>query len=69
MTSSCDPGKRQLHGTGAGERLDGMMNGTGLTPGSIAKSGAVGGGRFMATETGINNDLMEVGGGGLRKVT
>ena len=38
------------------------MNGTGLTLGSITGSEASRGGRFMGVETGVNNELAEVGG-------
>ena len=41
---------------GAGKGVGGMVNGTGLTSGSIARSGACG------TETHINNEFVGVGG-------
>ena len=43
------------------------MNGAGLTPGSVAGSGAGGGGRIMGAEAGVHHKLAELGG--LRKVT
>ena len=46
-------------GTGAGVRVDGMVNGTGLIPGPIAGSGASGNGRIMRAETGVNNELVQ----------
>ena len=49
---------------GAGEGVGGMMNGTGLISGSIAKSEAGGGGRSGEVEPHINNELVEIGGGG-----
>ena len=48
--------------TGAGERVDGMVNGTNLTLRPIEGSGASGGGRIMGVETGVNNELVEVAG-------
>ena len=48
--------------TRAGEGVGGVVNGAGLTPGSIARSGASGGGSTMGTETGVNNELAKVGG-------
>ena len=36
------------------------MNGAGLTPGSVAWSGAGGGGRIMGAEAGVHNKLAEV---------
>ena len=47
---------------GAGEGVDGMVNGTGLTSRSIARSGACGGGRSVGAETHINNEVAELGG-------
>ena len=49
-------------GTGAGEGVGGVVNGAGFTPGSIARSGACGGGSTMGTETGVNNELAKVRG-------
>ena len=46
----------------AGERVGGMVNGTGFTLRSIARSRACGGGRSVGTETCIDNELVEVGG-------
>ena len=37
------------------------MNGAGLTPGSVAESGAGGGGRIMGAEAGVHHKLAEVG--------
>ena len=37
------------------------MNGAGLTPGSVAGSGAIGGGRIMGAESGVHHKLAEVG--------
>ena len=48
-------------GTGAGERIDGRMNGTHLTSGSIAWSGASGG-TIMGVEAGVQNELVEIQG-------
>ena len=39
-----------------------MVNGTGLTSGSIARSGACGGGSSEGAETRVGNELAEVGG-------
>ena len=36
------------------------MNGAGLTPGSVARSGASGGGRIMGAEAGVHNKLAEI---------
>ena len=36
------------------------MNGAGLTPGSVAGSGASGGGRIMGAEAGVHHKLAEV---------
>ena len=38
------------------------MNGAGLTSGSIARSGASGGGSTVGTETGVDNELAKVRG-------
>ena len=38
------------------------MNGVGLTTGSVAGSGAGGGGRIMGVEAGVHNKLVEVWG-------
>ena len=38
------------------------MNGAGLTLGSVAGSGASGGGRIMGAEAGVHNKLAEVRG-------
>ena len=43
------------------------MNGAGLTPGSVAGSGASGGDRIMGVEAGVHHKLARLGG--LRKVT
>ena len=37
------------------------MNGAGLTLGSVAESGAGGGGRIMGAEAGVHHKLEEVG--------
>ena len=37
------------------------MNGAGLTPGSVAGSGAGGGGRITGAEAGVHHKLAEVG--------
>ena len=47
---------------GAGEGVGGMVNGAGLTSGSIARSGASGGGSTVRTETGVDNELAKVRG-------
>ena len=47
---------------GAGEGVDGMVNGTSFTSGSMAGSGACWGGRSVGAETRIDNLLTEVGG-------
>ena len=54
-------------GAGAGERVCGMVNGTGLASGSIAGPEACGVGRPVGVETCVYNELTEVGG--LLKVT
>ena len=46
---------------GAGERVDGMADGASLALGSIAGSGASGGGRIMGMELSVHNELVEVG--------
>ena len=43
-----------------------MVNGTNLTPRSIAGSGAGGGGRIMGDDNGVKTELVEVWG--LQKV-
>ena len=48
--------------TRAGEGVGGMVNGAGLTSGSIAGSGASGGGSTEGTETGVDNELTKVRG-------
>ena len=48
-------------GTGTGERVHGMGNGTYFTQGPFAGPGASGGGRIMGVEIGVNNELMDVG--------
>ena len=47
--------------TRAGEGVGGVVNGAGLTSGSIARSGASGGGSIVGTETGVN-ELAKVRG-------
>ena len=42
--------------------VGGMVNGTGITSRSIARSGACGGGSSVGAESYVNNDLAEVGG-------
>ena len=51
---------------GADEGVGRMVNGTGLTVGSIARLGACGGGSSVGAETRVNNEL-EVAG--FQKVT
>ena len=46
---------------GASEGVGGMVNGTGLTSGSIARSGASGGDSSVEAETCIDSELAEVG--------
>ena len=46
---------------GAGEGVGGMVNGTGLTSGSIPWLKACGGGSSLGAETRIDNELVEVG--------
>ena len=48
--------------TRAGEGVRGVMNGAGLTSGSIARSGASGGGSNVGTETRVDNELAKFGG-------
>ena len=52
---------------GADEGVGRMVNGAGLTSGSMTRSGANGGGRAVGTETRVDNELAKVGG--FRKVT
>ena len=40
---------------GAGKTVGGMVNGTGLTSGSIARSGAYGGGSSVGAESRVDN--------------
>ena len=47
---------------GAGEGVGGMVNGAGLTSGSIARSGASGGGSTVGTEIHVDNELAKVSG-------
>ena len=47
--------------TGAVEGVGRMVNGTGLTLGSIARLGGYGGGRSVGTETRIDKELSKVG--------
>ena len=47
---------------GAGEGVGGMVNGAGLISGSIARSGASGGGSTLGAETRVNNELAKVRG-------
>ena len=47
---------------GAGKGVGGMMNGTGLILGSIARLGACGCGSSVGAETHIDNELAEVWG-------
>ena len=46
---------------GAGEGVCVMVNGTGLTLGSIARSGVCEGGSYVGADTRIDNELAEVG--------
>ena len=46
----------------AGEGVGRVVNGAGLTSGSIARSGASGGGSTVGTETGVDNELAKVRG-------
>ena len=52
--------------TRAGEGVSGVVNGAGLTSGSIARSGASGGGSTVGMVTGVDNELTKVRG--FRKV-
>ena len=45
---------------GAGEGVGGVVNGAGLTSGSIARSGASGGGSAVGAETRVDNELAKV---------
>ena len=45
---------------GAGEGVGGMVNGAGLTSGSISRSGASGGGSTMGAKTCVDNELAKV---------
>ena len=47
---------------GAGEGVGGMVNGAGLTSGSIARLGACGGGSTVEVETHVDNELAKVRG-------
>ena len=47
-------------GIGAGERVDGMVNGTDHTPRHISGLGASRGGRIMGSEIGVSNEFAEV---------
>ena len=47
---------------GAGEGVGGVVNGAGLTSGSIARSGASGGGNAVGMETRVDNELAKVRG-------
>ena len=46
-------------GAGAGEGVDGMVNGTSLSSGSIAGPGAGGDGRCVGAEINVHNELAE----------
>ena len=46
----------------AGEGVGRVMNGAGLTSGSIARSGASGGGSTVGMETLVDNELAKVRG-------
>ena len=46
----------------AGEGVGRVVNGAGLTSGSIGRSGASGGGSTVGTETGVDNGLAKVRG-------
>ena len=60
MQSACELWGKEV-GTGAGEQVNRMMNGTGLTLGPFTGSGASrGGGMIMGTETCVNSELAEV---------
>ena len=47
---------------GASEGVSGMVNGAGLTSGSIPRSGANGSGSTMGAETRVDNELAKVRG-------
>ena len=47
---------------GAGEGVGRMVDGAGLTSGSIARPGACGGGSSLGAETRVDNELAELGG-------
>ena len=47
---------------GAGEGVGGMVNGAGLTSGSIARLGTSGGGSAVGAENRVNNELANVKG-------
>ena len=47
-------------GTRAGEGVVGVVNGAGLTSGSIARSGASGGGSAVGTETRVDTEFAKV---------
>ena len=49
-------------GTGAGERVGRMVNGTSLPSGSIAGPGTSRGSRSVGVEISVHNELAEVGG-------
>ena len=49
-------------GTRAAEGVGGVVNGAGLTSGSIARTGASGGGSTVGMETGVDNELAKVRG-------
>ena len=44
----------------SGEGVGGMVNGAGLTSGSIARSGASGGGSTVGADTRVDNELAKV---------
>ena len=46
-------------GTGAGERVDGIVNGAGLALESIVGLGANGDDRIMGGQTGVKNEFIE----------
>ena len=56
-----DDGVRNISAE-AGEGVGGMVNGAGLTSGSIARSGASGGGSTVGAETLVDNELAKVRG-------
>ena len=47
---------------GASEGVGGMVNGAGFKSGSIARSGASGGGSTVEVETSVDNELAKVRG-------